>query len=59
MNGSHLTNYFANQGPAIPYGADQAAIDEALSAYHRIGDDVTITPQPLTAMSLRQHRPSA
>ena len=49
---SYLNNYYATQGPVIPMPADpysislaeQQAIDDALAAYYRIGDEVTITP---------------
>ena len=52
MAGNYLTNYMATQGPVVPVPADpenptlgeQAAIDDALSVYYRIGDEVTITP---------------
>jgi hypothetical protein len=52
LNTAYLNNYFVNQGPAIPTPADsmnptpleQQAIDDALSVYYRLGDEVTITP---------------
>lgn len=53
---SLLTNYLQVDGPTIPMPidvwnitpAEQAAIDEALSAYYRIGDSVTITPPAIS-----------
>ncbi len=52
LSGNHLTNYMVTQGPVVSIPADpenptpteQTAINEALSAYYRIGDEVTITP---------------
>ncbi len=48
----YLSNYYVSQGPVVPAPAnpynptpaEQAAIDEALAAYYRIGQTVTITP---------------
>ncbi|MFZ1484229.1 MAG: leucine-rich repeat domain-containing protein [Candidatus Saccharimonadales bacterium] len=56
LGGNHLTNYFVAQGPTVPMPADtynpspaeQQAIDDALSAYYRIGDEVTITPPAIS-----------
>ena len=62
---SYLANYLIKDGPTIPAAADpynptpeeQAAIQQALAAYHRIGSSVTltlptidgyITPEPRT-----------
>ena len=48
LDGEYLTDYLAANGPEAPAidnpESEQAAIDQALSAYYRLGDTVTITP---------------
>ena len=52
LNSTYLNNYYSTQGPIAPNVVDlesltpleQQAIDDALSVYYRIGDEVTITP---------------
>ncbi len=56
LNGSPLNNYLASQGPVLPEIADlsnptpseQAALDQAFSAYHRAGSTQTFTPQAIS-----------
>lgn len=56
LNSSYLDSYYASRGPVVPIPADnqyptlleQQAIDDALSAYYRIGDEVTITPPAIS-----------
>lgn len=56
LNGSPLTNYYASQGPVVPEvnewwnptSTEQAALDQALSAYHRAGSTQTFTPQAIS-----------
>ncbi len=56
LNGSPLNNYLASQGPVLPEIADlsnptpseQAALDQALSAYYRAGSTQTFTPQAIS-----------
>ena len=56
LNSEYINNYFVTQGPLIPIPADpenptlgeQQAIDDALSAYYRLGDEVTVTPPAIS-----------
>ena len=56
LNGSPLTNYLVTQGPLVPNiansssptPAEQAALDQAFSAYHRAGSTQTFTPQAIS-----------
>lgn len=52
LGGNYLHDYLTTRGPIIPTPAnsanptplEQQAMDDALSAYYRLGDEVTITP---------------
>ena len=59
LGDSHLTNYLVTNGPYIPPSEDpflvtpeeQQVIVDALSAYYRIGDEVTIDPIDIAGYS--------
>ncbi len=52
LGSNYLSNYYVTQGPTVPIPADpynptpaeQAALDQALSVYYRIGNTPTFTP---------------
>lgn len=55
-DGAQLGNYYASQGPELPSFTDPwsptpeelAALQQALAAYYRLDDEVTVTPDPAT-----------